>query len=180
MSTMAAEPSAAPRKKENVLTRKIGPLPTWAWVAILSALIIGYAYIKNRNSSAGASTASPTGTDSSQVPQFVNQTYTTVTPPSAPVPGPPGPQGPQGPPGPLPPIPLPPIGLPPTPGPTGTPGPNRTIVIEHPGTLRQVAKRREWSTSTLAAVEKVNKLRPGSRLRKGQKLLIPAGMGEKD
>ena len=82
---MAAETDAPPRtssRRENVFTRKIGPLPMWAWVAIVSAVILGYAYWKNRQSS--SSQAQPATTDASQVPQFVNQTYTTVQPPSEP------------------------------------------------------------------------------------------------
>ena len=67
----------------NVFTRHIGPLPMWAWTAIVGAVIVGYAWWKNRQ--AGASTSSTSSTaNASQVPQFVNQTYTTVTPPSAP------------------------------------------------------------------------------------------------
>ena len=82
---MAAETDAPARtssRRENVFTRKIGPLPMWAWVAIVGAVIIGYAYWKNRQNNA-ASTSSTTA-DASQVPQFVNQTYTTVQPPSEP------------------------------------------------------------------------------------------------
>ena len=100
---MAAETDAPPRQRSsgggNVFTRKIGPLPMWAWVAIVSAVILGYAYWKNRQSGSTASQSSTA--NASQVPQFVNQTYTTVQPPSAPPgPGATGPQGPQGPPGP--------------------------------------------------------------------------------
>ena len=83
---MAAETDAPPRtssKRENVFTRHIGPLPMWAWLAIVGAVIIGYAYWKNRQSSSSSQAQSAT-TDASQVPQFVNQTYTTVQPPSEP------------------------------------------------------------------------------------------------
>jgi len=73
-------------QRDNVFTRKIGPMPMWAWVAIISAVIIGYAYWKNKQ--ATSSSAPGTATTSAQVPQFVNQTYTTVTPPAAPPPGP--------------------------------------------------------------------------------------------
>jgi hypothetical protein len=76
----------------NPLTRKIGPLPMWAWLAIFTAVIVVYAYIKKKSSGtttgAGTSTGatsvnSPGGVDSSLVPQFVNQTYTSTTPPAA-------------------------------------------------------------------------------------------------
>ena len=91
MSQMTPEsPPAAPpaRGGGNVLTRKIGPLPTWAWVAIVSVILIGYAYWRNKQSSSATADTSADGTDASQVPQFVNQTYTSVTPPAA---GPPPP-----------------------------------------------------------------------------------------
>lgn len=65
---------------KETFTRKIGPLPMWAWTAIIGAVIVGWAWYKNRNSAQ----SSPAGADASQVPQFVNQTYTTVQPPSAP------------------------------------------------------------------------------------------------
>ena len=85
MSEPAPE-AAAPKpagKKENVFTRKLGPLPMWAWVAIASAVLIGYFYLKNKNS---ASTSTGTGTNASTIPQFVNQVYTSVVPPTAPPP----------------------------------------------------------------------------------------------
>ena len=45
MSEQAPEPRPAPGgppKKDNVFTRKIGPLPMWVWLAIAAALILGY------------------------------------------------------------------------------------------------------------------------------------------
>ena len=83
MSQPATEAPARPARRENVFTRKIGPLPMWAWVAIIGAVIVGWAYWKNRQSNQAA--AGTTGS-SATVPQFVNQTYTTVQPPAAPVP----------------------------------------------------------------------------------------------
>ena len=77
MSEPVPEPRPAAPKKENVLTRKLGPLPTWAWVAIVAALLIGYFYLKNRNSQGGGTTAAP-----GAVPQFVNQVFTDVLPPT--------------------------------------------------------------------------------------------------
>jgi hypothetical protein len=95
-------PEAPPRSGGgNVLTRKLGPLPTWVWVAIVSAIILAYVVIKQRGSSSSTASGSGTTADASQVPQFVNQTYTTVSPPAAPdqgAAGPPGPPGPAGPP----------------------------------------------------------------------------------
>lgn len=67
---------------KETFTRKIGPLPMWAWLAIIGAVVVGWAWYKDRKS---ASTTAPADTaDASQVPQFVNQVSTTVQPPSAP------------------------------------------------------------------------------------------------
>src|SRR5271155_3134735 len=88
MADTAAPPASG---KGNVLTRKIGPLPTWAWVGIVIVPIGIYAYIERKKSAAASNTTTGTDTtgasdmtDASQVPQFVNQTYTTVIPPTAP------------------------------------------------------------------------------------------------
>jgi hypothetical protein len=76
------------------LKRKLGPFPMWAWLVIGAALIGMYViYKRNQASQAAATSTAATSTDASQIPQFVNQTYTTVTPPAAPTPaaGPPPP-----------------------------------------------------------------------------------------
>lgn len=171
MSSMAPEAPPAPvaggkasssAAGRNPLKRKIGPLPTWAWVAILAAVIVAWAYWKNRTSSANSSSGTSSSgapsdtTDASQVPQFVNQTFTTVTPPTAPnpVPGPaPGP----------------------VPAPPGVPGGVgiKTLIVPRAMTLAQYAKERHWTPTTLAVVEQMNNLKPGSRLKKGQKIKRP-------
>jgi hypothetical protein len=84
-----ATPPAAPKAGGNVLTRKIGPLATWVWIVLVSVPIVLYGIVERSktSSTAAASTAASTTastTNASQVPQFVNQTYTTVLPPSAP------------------------------------------------------------------------------------------------
>lgn len=66
---------------ENVMTRKIGPLPTWGWVGITGGVIVAYELYKSRSSAAAAVSS---GTGSSTVPQFVNQTYVSPGPPMAP------------------------------------------------------------------------------------------------
>lgn len=71
--------------KLGVWGKKYGPLPLWGWALILLVGILVYLYWKNRNS-ASSDTSSTTASDSTgagQIPQFVNQTYTTVTPPAA-------------------------------------------------------------------------------------------------
>ena len=91
---MSEQPTApAPRPsggRGNILTQKIGPLPMWAWVGIAAAILVVWRYYSNKNAASAASstTAASSSTPADQVPQFVNQTYTTVTAPSAPTGGP--------------------------------------------------------------------------------------------
>ena len=65
---------------KETFTRKIGPLPMYAWLLIVGGVIVGWAWWRNRQQ---PSSASGSSAGASQVPQFVNQTYTTVQPPSA-------------------------------------------------------------------------------------------------
>jgi LysM domain len=133
VSQMAPERPAA--RKENVFTRKIGPLSMWVWLVIIGGGILAYSLYKSKTAGSTSGT-SATGTDASQVPQFVNQTYTTVTPPVAGPPGPPGPPGP-GNPGPPPPFHKPPPARPPA-----TPPPAvRSERLRHRGNLLQIARR---------------------------------------
>ena len=88
MSEPAPEsPAQVPAKsggKLGVWAKKIGPLPMWAWVALLLGLVLVYLYRKNQTSANTSDTTAADSTDASQVPQFVNQVNTTVTPPAAP------------------------------------------------------------------------------------------------
>lgn len=87
----------------NVFTRKIGPLPMWAWMGIALLVAVAYYVIAKKNSTAAAASATtntPGGVDSSLIPQFVNQVYNQEEPPAAPTVGPAGPPGAKGPPGP--------------------------------------------------------------------------------
>jgi hypothetical protein len=87
--SMPQEPSTG----GNIFTRKLGPLPMWAWMAVALVLAIAY-YLYKKHTTAAASSATsntsgtaantPGGVDASLVPQFVNQTYTNSTPPAAP------------------------------------------------------------------------------------------------
>jgi len=83
VSEQAPEAPARPARRENVFTRKIGPLPMWGWLLIVGGGIGAWALYSRKQ--AGQTTA--TGTSASQVPQFVNQTYVSPTPPMAPAPG---------------------------------------------------------------------------------------------
>lgn len=93
---MADEPETGGSESGgNVFTRKIGPLPLWAWMGIGLAIALGYYFWQqNQASNSSSSTSStpqtastvntPGGVDSSLVPQFINQTYTSVSPPASP------------------------------------------------------------------------------------------------
>lgn len=78
----------------NPLTRKVGPLPLWAWLGIGLGLALAWRTISSAKSSSSGQNGSGTsissvdangqaGTDSSLIPQFVNQTYVQDTPPAA-------------------------------------------------------------------------------------------------
>lgn len=104
MSETAPEPTTAPRATSSPFTRKLGPLPLWAWMGIGLAVALGYYYFRSNKASAAATQQAgannaPGGVDSSLVPQFVNQVYTNSAPPQPGMPGPTGPTGPAGPPG---------------------------------------------------------------------------------
>lgn len=66
---------------KGALARKIGPLPTWAWVAIIAGAIVLYE-LYSSSSSSSSGTAS---TAQSTTPPVVVANYTNV-PPSAPEP----------------------------------------------------------------------------------------------
>jgi hypothetical protein len=78
-------PASSGGGKLGVWKKKIGGMPMWAWALILIGGILAYLYYRNQQS--GSSTSSDTtasdSTAAGQIPQFVNQTYTTVTPPAA-------------------------------------------------------------------------------------------------
>jgi hypothetical protein len=70
------------------LTRMVGPLPLWVWGAMgLILAVTYYVYSKNKTSKSVSATAAnqtntSTGTtNSSLIPQFVNQVYTNPSPP---------------------------------------------------------------------------------------------------
>jgi hypothetical protein len=95
---MSEQPGAPPAKtptRENTFTHKIGPLPMWGWVAIAAGLLVAWRLYSSKKSPAAqqqsGQSASSTDTAANTVPQFVNQTYTTVTAPAAPAAPPSGP-----------------------------------------------------------------------------------------
>src|SRR5215469_3293984 len=158
----------------NVLTHKLGPLPTWLWIALAALIIVAWAYWRNRQASnASAANTSATGTSANDVPQFVNQTYTTVTPPSVNVTAPTSVTA-----GTPPPAntgggytvnPKPPIARP---GPSQQPPIfNATYTVLKGETLASVAKKFGISRVELAHA---NGLGTGAGLRTGQKLKVPS------
>ncbi len=86
---MSEQPGApaAPAKRENVFTHKIGPLPMWAWVGIVGGILVVWRIYSSKNAAASAAqqaaTTTTPSTPANQVPQFVNQTYVSTTAPSS-------------------------------------------------------------------------------------------------
>ena len=69
----AARPSSAgrPGGRENVFTRKLGPLPMWVWLAIVAGLVLLWALWSSRKSPAGAPASSGPRTGSALQPPVV-------------------------------------------------------------------------------------------------------------
>lgn len=81
--------AAAAQGGGNLITRKLGPLPTWAWLLIATGLFGAYYLIeRNKAKTAAAATASPSTTAASNVPDYVFQNYNQM-PPVTPAPKPP-------------------------------------------------------------------------------------------
>lgn len=59
-----------PPARGNVLTRRVGPLPAWVWIAILAAVILIWAFIARRKAAANASGTSAQGAQPPVVEQF--------------------------------------------------------------------------------------------------------------
>jgi hypothetical protein len=80
-------PESPPRSSvgSGILTRKIGPLPVWAWMGIGLVAALGWYLIQKKKTPASATAQSTTSgtTNSSLIPQFVNQVYTSGSPPAA-------------------------------------------------------------------------------------------------
>lgn len=70
----------------DTLKAKIGPLPTWAWLLLITIAGLGYYLISSRKSAAATPATPASGT--AQVPETVNQLSTTTiqapVPPAAP------------------------------------------------------------------------------------------------
>jgi hypothetical protein len=140
------------------LKGKLGPLPTWAWLALITVVLLGYWLITKSQS--GASSSAQQGT-----PADVGQPGVVVINQDA---GQPTGQAPP---------PPPPFTSPPS-SPPSEPS-SRQITVDKDETLAELAKQRHWSDSTLKLVESMNviagqgKLTPKSKLKKGQTILRP-------
>jgi LysM repeat protein len=81
--------SSTASQSGNIFLRKIGPMPLWGWMGVILGVVLVYYFWRqnkakdknNNNSNAGSSTEQGSSS-ANDIPQFVNQTYTTVLPPS--------------------------------------------------------------------------------------------------
>jgi hypothetical protein len=178
MAEMSPERAPARASVKGVFTNKLGPFPMWAWLVIGGGGIIAWAWWRSRQQ-AQTSAAADTSVPADQVPQFVNQTYTTVTPPSVNVSEPPEPVTAVGPinrgPEIRPAIPVSPKAPPPRPFPYAQPHAqppifNATYRVLKGETLDDVAKKFRITRVELAHA---NGLGTGAGLRAGQVLKVP-------
>ncbi len=157
---------------ENVLTRKLGPLPTWVWVAIVAGLVLLYVVYEDRKSSAASKTAQKGAGNGEAagylVPPYI-WTYASFPPEGGGKPNPGGTDqgggkgkgGGKG---------------------RGNPGKDqstREITVDKDETLKELASYLHWSDATLKQVEQMNKLQggghltPSTKLHKGQTVIRP-------
>jgi hypothetical protein len=173
-----ADTAPAPSGKGNVLTRKIGPLPTWGWVSIIGGAIVVWAVYAR--SKAGSTTATAADSASTTPPDVFLVSPDSTTPAGGATTGTVITNGSGG--GSTNTT-TPPVQTTPSPGPVTTPKPPKkkpgTRLTEKVGqggiTLATFAKRHNWTQAELASVEKLNNLKSTSKLKKGQQLLAPAG-----
>jgi len=166
----------------NPFTTKLGPAPMWAWLGGGAVLVVGYSWFRSRQN-AQAQAAADT-TPASDVPQFVNQTYTTVQAPQAPSPTASGTSGggtftgitpvdTRGNGG----LPQPVITHPkmpvrrPAPPHAASPIFNATYTVKKGETLATIAKKYKITVEQLAHA---NGLGTGAGLRTGQKIRVPS------
>jgi hypothetical protein len=140
----------------GTLKAKLGPLPTWAWLAIVTVVLLGYWLYEQHKNATTAGTQAPTPASVGQPGVVViNQdSPDTDTTPAA----------------------TPPGTTPPTP-----PENTRQITVTKNETLGQLAKQRHWSAATLKQVEQDNVTQGGghwttsTRLKKGEEVVRPLG-----
>lgn len=72
---------------KEIAEKKIGPFDLWVWILIGAGGLLAISWWKNRTGSSNAATttgSSSTMTSDSEIPQFVNQTYVSGSPPTSP------------------------------------------------------------------------------------------------
>lgn len=139
----------------GTLKAKLGPLPTWAWLAIITVVLLGYwLYEQHKASASGSQQPATPGTVGQPGVVVINQDE------------PPGTE-------------------PPEPPETkhgkrkDKDGTTRKITVEQNETLGELAKQRHWSDATLKAVEEMNVTQgqgewtSSTRLKKGETVVRP-------
>lgn len=167
----------------GMLTRRAGPLPVWAWLAIVTAAGVGYYLLKSRGASSGSSSSSGAGstTPAGDVPDYISQTTVNLTEPAEPgqpaAPGNTPPPAPAPPPkgrGVKPPEPpgrkQPPVKEPAAKGSGQPPIFSNTYQVKAGDTLDKLAEKFGVSRVELAHA---NGLGTGAGLRTGQELKVP-------
>ncbi|HEY2089885.1 MAG TPA: LysM domain-containing protein [Mycobacterium sp.] len=181
MSETAPEPAAG-GNAGGVLRRKLGPLPVWGWLAIVTVLGLGY-YLLEKNKSGSSSGTAVTGTGSvtpaSSVPDYVSQTTINLAQPPSPddddadMPAPSGKKPPAKPPAKKPPAKKPPAKKPPAgkePGGKQPPLMSGSYTVKPGDTLDKLAEKFGISRVDLAHA---NGLGTGAGLKTGTVLHVP-------
>lgn len=148
--------AAPPGGLGGTLKSKLGPLPTWVWLALITVVLLGYWLITKNKSGASSGSTGTQGT-----PSDVGQPGVVVINQDGPEPA----EGPPPPPGHKPP----------------KPPETRKITLDQNETLAELAKQRHWTADTLHDVEQENVTQGGghltakSKLKKGQSIIRPLG-----
>jgi cytoskeletal protein RodZ len=151
MSQMAPEPAPAP--SGNVLTRKVGPLPTWAWLAISIAGGVGFIWWRNHKAASSAAADSGDGAsaeaaegeaatdDAASVATLQSEIQQLQGDASKPT--------------------------------TSEPSKVQVRTVPKAETLAAYGRAHKWGPAGLKAVEALNGLSASSRLKKGQRIVVP-------
>lgn len=146
----------------NMLTRKVGPFPAWVWLA--GAAVLAYFVMSRKSSTAGSPKTTGGGGSITTGPTRIAKDAVKITVNA----GHGGDADDQDQPGPKPPHRH-------KTGSTAGDQPLTTITVHRAGTLKEIAGSRGWGEDFLSDVENLNALKPGSKLKKGQKLRVPKG-----
>lgn len=144
----------------GTLKSKWGPLPVWGWLALVTAVLLGY-WLYTQHKSGGASSTGSTANGPGAVGQpgvvVINQDEPGDTDEDT----------------------EPAKGKKPPKPPESKPGNTRQITVTRNETLGDLAKQRHWSSATLKRVEQENITQGGghwtaaTKLKKGDEVLRP-------